>query len=343
MSRHDDWMWHDASPKKAPPAHGIRMKKSGATWWGRRWVEALERLSRDYSSRLARGRSYARAGRTHDLVVRPGKVTAKVTGSRSTPYDVTLTLATFDAAVWDRAIAAMAAQAQFSAELLAGSMPQDIDTAFAKAGASLFPAKEADLVTGCTCPDWANPCKHVAATHYVLGEAFDRDPFLIFELRGRTKAQVLAALRVVRAGGKGVDPSGSDTQATLRRSPRSAGPDMPTVILRRLNVVGYDKLRKPLPTLRLTFELPPVSGALVRQLGAPSGWTGDAAPDELLGEAIRLAALRARDMAMAHAEPLDTFAPPRARVAGLVIAAAQQTHASATALDTPRPRCRRRP
>ncbi len=182
-----DGGWFKSKPKKPPPKRGIKMKQSGSTWWGQRWLEALLRVSYGYESRLARGRTYARAGRTHDLVIKKGTVTAKVTGSRRTPYKVTLRLGRLSDAVWSQAIAAMAAKAQFSAELLAGQMPQEIDAAFAAAGASLFPADEADLETDCTCPDWANPCKHVAATHYVLGEALDRDPFLLFELRGRDK------------------------------------------------------------------------------------------------------------------------------------------------------------
>jgi uncharacterized Zn finger protein len=92
----------------------------------------------------------------------------------------------------------MAAQAKFSAALLAGEMPQEIDAVFHAAGASLFPKQRAELKANCSCPDDGDPCKHVAATHYVLGEALDRDPFLLFELRGRSKSQVLDALRAAR-------------------------------------------------------------------------------------------------------------------------------------------------
>ena len=80
-------------------------------------------------------------------------------------------------------------------------MPQDIEQAFIAANVSLFPAKRGDLMTDCSCPDYANPCKHVAATHYILGERFDEDPFLIFRLRGRTQEDVMEALRERRAGG----------------------------------------------------------------------------------------------------------------------------------------------
>ncbi len=72
--------------------------------------------------------------------------------------------------------------------------------AFSAARVSLFPARRGDLKTDCSCPDYANPCKHIAATHYILGERFDEDPFLLFRLRGRTQEQVLHALRQRRAG-----------------------------------------------------------------------------------------------------------------------------------------------
>lgn len=305
MSRSDDWDWYKPAPKKPPPKHGIRLKRSGVTWWGQRWIEALERMSHGYSNRLARGRSYARAGRTHDLIVQAGRASAKVTGSRTTPYRVTIALARLGNATWDRAIAAMAAKAQFSATLLAGEMPQDIDEAFKEAGASLFPAKQAELVTECSCPDWANPCKHVAATHYVLGEAFDRDPFLLFELRGRSKAQVLDALRSARALAPEQGPA-------RKRAPRRALPstDVPTIVLGKLEASDYDCARGPLPALRLSFEAAPIAGAMLRQLGKPLGWNRDITPGELLGPLIRRAADKARNLAMAELEP----APERGRI-----------------------------
>src|SRR5436309_56032 len=123
MSRWDGWGWYPKPPpKRPPPERGIKVKKIGATWWGQRWIEALEKLSWEYSSRLARGRTYARAGRVHDLEVGPGKVTAYVTGSRPTPYKVTLRIAALGAAAWEKAVAEMAKQALFAAELLAGQM-----------------------------------------------------------------------------------------------------------------------------------------------------------------------------------------------------------------------------
>ncbi|HYL04488.1 MAG TPA: SWIM zinc finger family protein, partial [Thermoanaerobaculia bacterium] len=248
-----------APPKLPPPAHGIRVARIGATWWGRRWIEALEKLSWQYSNRLARGRTYARAGRVHDLEIEAGKVTASVTGSRPAPYQVTLRIAVLAARAWDAAIARMAQQAVFAAELLAGQMPQAIDTAFHAAGTSLFPAQENDLEAACSCPDWANPCKHLAAMHYVLGEAFDKDPFLLFELRGRGRESVLGALRRHRAGKTGAAPP---AQAISDGSPAVA-----TVALDGTAAKGFERLPGPLPQLRFRIEPPASPGALLRQLG----------------------------------------------------------------------------
>ena len=326
-----DWYpggWYRPAPKKPPPKHGIRMKKSGSTWWGQRWVEALERMSTGYANRLARGRTYARAGRTHDLIVQAGKVSARVTGSGATPYKVRITLSKLRDAVWDRAIVAMAGQARFSAELLAGQMPQEIDAAFKEAGASIFPVKEADLVTDCDCPDWANPCKHVAAAHYVLGEALDRDPFLLFELRGRTREQVLAALRSSRAGAEDsrqTSPKGKRRKAAPGdevptapgdKVPMASRDEVPTVSLGRLRAADYDRPREPLPLLHLSFEPPPVPGSVLRQLGTPAGWSSDASPVAMLGPLIRAAADRARSLAMAEPTPEGESHPSGSAVEG---------------------------
>ncbi|MEJ7729023.1 MAG: SWIM zinc finger family protein [Polyangiaceae bacterium] len=302
MSRWDHFDWHRPAPKKAPPAHGIRMKKAGTTWWGQRWVEALQDVLRGDSARLARGRTYARSGRTHDLVVKGGKVTAKVTGSRSTPYKITIELAQLGEAAWRKAVSGMAAKAQFSAELLSGQMPREIDEVFRASGASLFPKQRADLVTRCSCPDWGDPCKHVAATHYVLGEALDGDPFLLFELRGRTREQVLEALRAARGGHAAPGPAGRAGKAGAARTRGPRVIESPTVTPGKLKPSDYDRPREDLPSLHFSFDAPPTHGAVLRQLGAPAGWDSEGTPADVLGPLVRAAAETARRMAMA--EPL---------------------------------------
>ncbi len=190
-------------PTKAKEVEdGIKARsKRGAfasSWWAQQWISALERLVD--SGRLGRGRTYARKGQVISIDEKKDGVVAKVQGSRRTPYKVTINIASLSDAQWEEVIDALAEQAIFTAQLLAGEMPQDIEEAFEEAGASLFPKKRGDLETECSCPDYANPCKHIAATHYILGERFDEDPFLVFRLRGRTQEDVMQALRERRAG-----------------------------------------------------------------------------------------------------------------------------------------------
>lgn len=316
MSRRRSDDWYPSAPKKPPPERGIRVKKAGSTWWGKLWIEALTNVLRGDSGRLARGRTYARAGRTHDLVVKGGTVTAKVTGSRATPYKITITLTQLGEPAWKKAIATMASTAQFSAELLAGQMPQAIDEAFVEAGVSLFPKQRGDLDTSCSCPDWGDPCKHVAATHYVLGEALDRDPFLLFELRGKTKHQVLEALRVARGGATDEAPQIGGMAEALEL----AAPEVPTVKFGKLEAADYDRPREALPALHFTFDEPVSNGAVLRQLGAPVAWERDASPADVFAPMVRAAAVAARKIAMA--EPIEVeessssakkSAPKRAR------------------------------
>jgi uncharacterized Zn finger protein len=192
--------WERHGPRL--PSHGIRAQTQrgafGKSWWASRWIAALERLVNP--GRLARGRTYARAGQVVSLDVSREGVSAVVQGSRPEPYTVHITFKKLTDAEWDRVIDAMAAQALYAARLLSGEMPETIEEVFASVGTSLFPAERGDMRTTCTCPDVANPCKHIAAVHYLLGERFDEDPFLMFLLRGRSQDEIVAALRARRVG-----------------------------------------------------------------------------------------------------------------------------------------------
>jgi uncharacterized Zn finger protein len=167
-------------------------------WWAQRWIAALERFVD--SGRLTRGRSYARKGQVLSIEECEGGIAARVQGSQRTPYKVKIQISPLSAAEWDKVFDTLSEQAIFTAQLLAGEMPQEIEQAFEAAKVSLFPTTRMDLKTACSCPDPANPCKHIAAAHYILGERFDEDPFLIFRLRGRTQEQVMQELRERRAG-----------------------------------------------------------------------------------------------------------------------------------------------
>ncbi|MCL4422054.1 MAG: hypothetical protein M1115_02595 [Actinobacteria bacterium] len=130
-----------------------------------------------------------------ELVISEGEVSSKVQGTRAAPYKVTIRVLPLSDKDWAQVEEAMSQRAIFLAKLLAGEMPEAIEEAFAQCQLALFPTAARDLVTGCSCPDWANPCKHVAATYFLLAEAFDEDPFLIFQWRGRSREELLESLR----------------------------------------------------------------------------------------------------------------------------------------------------
>jgi uncharacterized Zn finger protein len=196
-----DWRYWDYEPTVRRKAKGgIKARSTrgqiGETWWSRRFISLLE--SFDIGARLSRGRSYARSGQVMKLEINPGLVTAKVQGSRPTPYKVRIEIKVLSNENWNRVEEVMAGQALFMAKLFAGEMPHEIEEAFTAARLKLFPAGARDLKTDCNCPDWSNPCKHLAAAYYILAEKFDEDPFLIFAWRGRRKEQLIEEMRALR-------------------------------------------------------------------------------------------------------------------------------------------------
>ena len=187
-----------------------RRKSTQHTWWAEKWLSALDG---PWEGRLSRGKSYAQGGRVHDVQIEPGLVTARVIGTRPTPYRVELRLPTIDDAAWGRIAARLAERAANAAALLNGELPAEAEAAFADAGAALFPAPEERVAASCSCPDWVRPCKHAAALMYVIASALDQDPFLLFAMRGRTRDELLALMRSAEA-------SDGDTRATVPVPPR---------------------------------------------------------------------------------------------------------------------------
>lgn len=179
--------WLRARPaKRIAVQDGIKARtKRGAfatKWWAQRWISVLEGFN--LGARLQRGRTYARGGQVLGIDVTPGKVEARVQGSRKDPYRVSIAIKPYTADERARFATALSASPLHLAKLLAGEMPQDIESVLDTKKLSLFPARQSELTTDCSCPDWSNPCKHIAAVYYLLGEEFDRDPFLLLAVRG---------------------------------------------------------------------------------------------------------------------------------------------------------------
>lgn len=166
-------------------------------WWVQRWLELLD--SYRFKKRLERARNYAREGHVLSMEFNNAEVIAKVQGSEAEPYQVLLNLDPFTNEDWSYIIDTLAEKALYSAQLLAGQMPESIEQVFIKNGLNLFPYTLTDIRSRCSCPDKANPCKHIGAVYYQLGDRLSEDPFVMFQLRGRSKIQLLAALRQQRS------------------------------------------------------------------------------------------------------------------------------------------------
>ncbi|MEH1912569.1 MAG: SWIM zinc finger family protein [Nostoc sp.] len=166
-------------------------------WWSQQWLDLLD--SYRFKKRLERARNYARQGNVLSIEFKGAKVLARVQGSEVEPYKVSLSLEPFSDEQWGYVIETMSQRAIFAAKLLAGEMPQNIEEVFTANGLSIFPFTLADIQSKCSCPDKANPCKHIGAVYYQLGDRFSEDPFVLFQLRGRTKEQIISDLRQLRS------------------------------------------------------------------------------------------------------------------------------------------------
>jgi len=234
----------------------------GQSWWAKRWIAVME--SFDIGARLSRGRSYARRGQVTAIEVAEGLVKAKVQGSRPKPYDIVIKVATLSQSDWKKLADTLGKEALFAAKLLAGQMPEDIEKAFTAAGLSLFPQKSKDLGTDCSCPDWSNPCKHIAAVYYLLGEEFDRDPFLIFKLRGMTREKLVGLIGGTPAGKakpkKGTEEQGAASPPAAEPLPADAG--------------AFWGSGNPGELALGEVRVPPVAAALPKRLGNFPFWRG---------------------------------------------------------------------
>ncbi len=176
------------------------MAQFSRTWWGKRFIAALEEFTDP--GRLSRGRSYANGGKIKSFEIKDGIATAQVRGSvnpyfgvyKEPLYTTAIEIKLISAANWSAAIAYVASKAGFISKLLLNEMPDNIEDAFSTLGLHLLPHQRSDFKTRCSCPDSSNPCKHIAGVYYLLAAKLDRDPFLLFELRGLSRADLHAEL-----------------------------------------------------------------------------------------------------------------------------------------------------
>jgi uncharacterized Zn finger protein len=292
--------WESAGPLAVEGGIKAKSKRGaiGEQWWSRRFIAVLD--SYGMSSRLQRGRSYARRGQVIEFTLATGKVAARVQGSRPSAYQVSITVRPLTAAQWRDVESRLSSQALFRARLLAGEMPAEIEEVFASCGTPLFPESAGDLTMSCNCPDWGMPCKHLAAVCYVLAEAFDADPFAMLAWRGKGREDLLAALRGKTAG----PPAGGPPAGSAR--PEAAGTSPALALL-------SDVTGAPLEETLADFWSPGLSQARLRALPA-----SPATPPDLL---IRISdppdlQVRGTDLRDLLAPAYTSLADPKAEQPG---------------------------
>ena len=257
------------------------MAQFGRTWWGERFLAALEQITD--AGRLARGRTYARGKRVLHYELQGNTVTARVRGSINPYYGVfeepiyttTVSMTPIASQDWQRVIAELSSRAGFVTRLLMNEMPDSIDQVFADAGLHLLPYQRDDFVTQCSCPDWSNPCKHIAGVYYLLAADLDADPFVLFQLRGLSRQELRAHLAE--------SPLGRILAAEMVEREivvEEAESYYTTPLSEPAAQVSHREFWTGARRLPTTFEVaqpPAVSGLLIKRMGDyPAFWSKDA-------------------------------------------------------------------
>ena len=176
------------------------MSQFSRSWWGQHFISAIEQLTD--AGRLSRGRSYARGKKVKGFEIDGNLITAQVRGSvnpyfgvyKEPLYHITIEFQPLSQAKWSAAVALMASKASIISRLLLNEIPDNIEDTFQQLNLNLLPGSRKDFKTSCSCPDWSNPCKHIAGVYYLVAAELDRDPFLLFELRGLSRQDLLTEL-----------------------------------------------------------------------------------------------------------------------------------------------------
>lgn len=189
--------------KKGVDIQPVRLtgRRIAATFWGEAWCDHLEKFS-DFANRLPRGRTYVRNGSVCHLAIEKGRIVAKVSGSDI--YDVRITIKPLARAAWQRVKSACAGKVGSLLELLQGRLSSHVMGVVTDRDSGLFP-RPGEISLDCSCPDWADMCKHVAAVLYGVGARLDEKPELLFVLRGVDHSELVtekAAKAVVTRAGK---------------------------------------------------------------------------------------------------------------------------------------------
>lgn len=264
------------------------MGEFSRTWWGQKFIAALEAFTD--SARLGRGRSYARGGKILKFQVQKGKISATVRGSinpyfgvhKEPRYQTKIEIVPIAAQDWSKIIQRLSTNASFASKLLLNEVPENIETSFMAANKRLLPHSERDFKTDCSCPDWSNPCKHIAGLCYRFAVELDQDPFLLFELRGLSRDKLQAELAKTPLG-KALIAGLGDRDPTPEPAVSYYSPLQTTTATANLKAFWLG--RQPCPDSNSDSAIANVPGILVKKQGDfPSFWRSNASFLEVMVE-----------------------------------------------------------
>ena len=255
----------------------VRMTK---TWWGEVLLDVLA-MSMD-EGRLKRGRAYSGPRRLLDFSISNGVAKATVRGNinpyfgvyEEPRYKVSVKLRQYTSTDWNGISEVVSGNAAFLSQLLMDEMPTAIEDAFSSSGRTLLPRSRDDIISKCSCPDWASPCKHVAGVYYKIASLLDRDPMLLFQLRGLEFSILRNKLAGSPLGQALIDEQADEGGATDLPTNRYTNP-------RRVPAAGIDaksywKGEHPLPSVDALNESPPTPAVLIKKGGDhPPFWHSD--------------------------------------------------------------------
>lgn len=247
------------------------------TWWGEKFLDILSTCID--SGRLRRGRAYSSPGRLLEFDIDGHVVRARVRGNinpyfgvyKEPRYTVTVSLGQFSEKQWKGITNDMGRNAAVMSRLLLNEMPPDIERIFSERNLRLLPGKSSDIISKCSCPDYASPCKHVAGVYYRIASLLDRDPFLLFRLRGMQFDRLRETLTASDLGRALVDQMGTSDFEPEYHSCRYPAP-LPEPV-KQTDLQSFWQGSVPLPEVGDLSEQPVASAVLIRKGGDfPAFW-----------------------------------------------------------------------
>ncbi len=278
-------------------------------WWAQRWLDPIVDC-RELRAKVRKGRIVARRGRVHQLTVKSGLVTATVEGDSGGALSVRLRMTPVLPGTWELALERISKEAGLAALLLGGRISEQMVQVFERLGAELFPFDHHDLTYFCTCGDDDKVCIHSVAVHLALSEAIAADPLVLLEFRGRSRQELIGALRKQQAE-VFEDPEAADEQADETEDATAVidgfweGGMLPHLAF-RLSGVGVEDEAEALPVIRALgpgpAETPP---EVIADVLVPLAKMAQRRIEEIMDQVVEEDEILPQDVSVATAESLD--------------------------------------